>query len=249
LHTEAAVYAKRTSKTRTYYQQSPTPPHNLPIGQTGWSPVPPRNSSQTPNNKWVRRDKFSGRTAARQTTPELQRAVLLPCLMVDLVGRAASGGALAPELPRATRSMPECRGARRRRTLADVAAHPLDRTIVMRIVQIGVPIKTLYIVEKSSPLDSLNALSKQNLDVFLKTNIYFQKSFSPENLAQSAGLSKMSMGTSRRRLPHTLPSVPERGVPGASQYWCAQDPCKYRVRHSRMGLWHPALRPVSCPFC
>jgi len=28
--------------------------------------------------------------------------------MVDHLGRAASGGALAPELPRATRSTPEC---------------------------------------------------------------------------------------------------------------------------------------------
>jgi len=34
------------------------------------------------------------------------------------VGRAASGGALAPEPQRATRSQPEFRGARRRRALA-----------------------------------------------------------------------------------------------------------------------------------
>jgi len=33
-------------------------------------------------------------------------------------GRAASGGASAPEPPRATRSTPECRGARWRRALA-----------------------------------------------------------------------------------------------------------------------------------
>jgi len=24
--------------------------------------------------------------------------------------------------------------------------------------------------------------------------------------------------------------------------------CKHRVRNSKMGLWHPALRPVPCPF-
>jgi len=54
-----------------------------------------------------------------------------------VVGRAASGGVLAPEPPRATRSQPASRGARRRSALArscrapSVAARPLDWTRVM----------------------------------------------------------------------------------------------------------------------
>jgi len=37
--------------------------------------------------------------------------------------------------------------------------------------------------------------------------------------------SKMGMESSGGRLPHIPPSVPERRVQGASQYWCARDPC------------------------
>jgi len=63
--------------------------------------------------------------------------ILLYVSILSDLGRAASGGALAPEPPRVTRSQSEPMGARRRRAL--VAARPLDRTRVMRTVQRGEP--------------------------------------------------------------------------------------------------------------
>ena len=48
----------------------------------------------------------------------LSQSLFMQQIDLRRLGRAASGGALAPEPPRATRSQPESRGARRRRALA-----------------------------------------------------------------------------------------------------------------------------------
>ena len=88
-----------------------------------------------------------------------KRAILVLC--DELVSRKsksgarASGGALAPEPPRATRILPASRGARRRRALARRRRAPTGAD--QRIVQIGEEKKThskapLSIISIYSPL-------------------------------------------------------------------------------------------------
>jgi len=63
-------------------------------------------------------------------------------------------------------------------------------------------------------------------------------------------LSKIGIGLSGRRLPHTIPWVPKRKVQRSSQYWCARawDPCAGTESGTQGMVWGSRRPNVPMPI-